>query len=148
MHGIPDDKPAVRAIAWLLLLGVLPVDRAQWRATVATKTEVYYELVHHVLHGDAGVLRRAKLDAEGGCSWLCKLHGLVSLVEFPPCMLSGRDRYDCAGRPVEPFRSTRIGSELGFGDPAAARSFASKRVQLKSLLPFFCVRLFFAIVRQ
>ncbi len=43
-HGIPE-RPWMRAIAWKLLCGVLPPDRADWDAELAARRAEYWNLV-------------------------------------------------------------------------------------------------------
>ena len=66
MLGVPDDLPVVRAMLWLVLLGVLPPDRSQWKAVLEVKTAEYDALVTQVLHGSAGVLRLRSSFASNG----------------------------------------------------------------------------------
>jgi hypothetical protein len=46
--GVPDDLPMVRAMLWLVLLGVLPADRSQWKTVLELKTAEYDQLVAQV----------------------------------------------------------------------------------------------------
>jgi hypothetical protein len=39
--GVPETDPSLRALTWQLLMGYLPLERSQWKATIAKKEAEY-----------------------------------------------------------------------------------------------------------
>ena len=47
--GLPDHDPSIRSLVWQLLLGYLPLDRAQWHTTSARKEAEYSQFCRELI---------------------------------------------------------------------------------------------------
>ena len=58
MVGVPDEPAELRGVVWLLLLGLLPEERAQWPDAMAQLTNLYHQLVFSLIYSDYGGFQR------------------------------------------------------------------------------------------